>query len=143
MIEANSAARTQTSRVIKAPCKALYRAFTDPAALAVWLSPGEMTGKVHAFDARVGGGYRMSGLFTRPLESVHEGGVTTSVVRKAFYKPLMSQSFKDDLRIVYRDLERDTDTRLSLNIYLTRQLFLWLDIAYIIHEFNVVCIVWR
>jgi uncharacterized protein YndB with AHSA1/START domain len=78
MIEANSTARTRTASVIKAPCEALYRAFTDPAALAVWLSPGEMTGKVHAFDARVGGGYRMSGLFTRPLESVHEGGVTTS-----------------------------------------------------------------
>jgi Activator of Hsp90 ATPase homolog 1-like protein len=124
MADANSAASTRTSRVIKAPREALYRTFTDPAALAVWLSPGEMTGKVHAFDARVGGGYRMSGLFTRPLESVHEGGVTTSVVRKAFYKPLMSQSFKDDLRIVYRDLERDTYTRLSLKIYLTRRLFL-------------------
>jgi Activator of Hsp90 ATPase homolog 1-like protein len=123
-IEANSAARTRTSRVIKASRDALYHAFTDPAALAVWLSPGEMIGKVHAFDARVGGGYRVSGLFTRPLESVHEGGVTTSVVRKAFYKPLMSQSFKDDVRIVYRDLERDTYTRLSLNIYLTRRLFL-------------------
>jgi hypothetical protein len=66
----------------------------------------------------------MLGLFTQPLESVHEGGVTTSVVRKAFYKPLMSQSFNDDLSIVYRDLERDTYTRLSLNIYLTRRLFL-------------------
>jgi Activator of Hsp90 ATPase homolog 1-like protein len=124
MTDANSAASTRTSRVIKAPREALYRAFTDPAALAVWLSPGEMTGKVHAFDARLGGGSRMSGLFTRPLDSVHEGGVTTSVVRKAFYKPLMSQSFKDDLRIVYRDLARDTYTRLSLNIYLTRRLFL-------------------
>jgi Activator of Hsp90 ATPase homolog 1-like protein len=124
MIEANSAARTRTSRVIKAPCEALYRAFTDPAALAVWLSPGEMTGKAHAFDAHVGGGYRMSELFTRPLESVYEGGVTTSVVRKAFYKPLISQIFKDDLRLVYRDLERDTYTRLSLNIYLMRRLFL-------------------
>jgi Activator of Hsp90 ATPase homolog 1-like protein len=124
MIEANSAARTRTSSVIKAPREALYRAFTDPAALAVWLSPGEMTGKVHAFDARLGGGSRMSGLFTRPLDSVHEGGVTTSVVRKAFYKPLMSQSFKDDLRIVYRDLARDTYTQLSLNIYLTRRLVL-------------------
>jgi Activator of Hsp90 ATPase homolog 1-like protein len=124
MIEANSAARTRTSSVIKAPREALYRAFTDPAALAVWLSPGEMTGKVHAFDARLGGGSRMSGLFTRPLDSVHEGSVTTSVVRKAFYKPLMSQSFKDDLRIVYRDLARDTYTQLSLNIYLTRRLVL-------------------
>jgi Activator of Hsp90 ATPase homolog 1-like protein len=124
MIEANSAARTRTSSVIKAPREALYRAFTDPAALAVWLSPGEMTGKVHAFDARLGGGSRMSGLFTRPLDSVHEGGVTTSVVRKAFYKPLMSQSFKDDLSIVSRDLARDTYTQLSLNIYLTRRLVL-------------------
>src|SRR3989449_5095874 len=60
MTDANSAASTRTSRVIKAPREALYRAFTDPAALAVWLSPGEMTGKVHEFDARVGGGYRMS-----------------------------------------------------------------------------------
>ena len=38
-----SAASTRTSRLIKAPREALYRAFTDPAALAVWLAPGEMT----------------------------------------------------------------------------------------------------
>lgn len=58
--DANSSPRTRSSRVIKASREVLYRAFTDPAALAVWLSPGEMTGKVHEFDARVGGGYRMS-----------------------------------------------------------------------------------
>jgi uncharacterized protein YndB with AHSA1/START domain len=72
MTDANAAARTQTSRVIKAPRDALYRAFTDPQALAVWLSPGEMTGKVHAFDARVGGGYRMS-LFYPASEQVYRG----------------------------------------------------------------------
>jgi uncharacterized protein YndB with AHSA1/START domain len=72
MTEANSAARTRTSRVIQAPGDALYRAFTDPAALAVWLAPGEMTGKVHAFDARVGGGYRMS-LFYPASEQVYRG----------------------------------------------------------------------
>lgn len=60
MPDANSAASTRTSRLVKAPRDALYRAFTDPAALAVWLAPGEMTGTVHEFDARVGGGYRMS-----------------------------------------------------------------------------------
>ena len=38
----------------------LYRAFTDPAALAAWLAPGDMTGEVHRFDYRVGGGYQMS-----------------------------------------------------------------------------------
>ena len=72
MTEANSAAKTRTSRVIKAPRAALYRAFTDPAALAVRLAPGEMTGKVHAFDARVGGGYRMS-LFYPASEQVYRG----------------------------------------------------------------------
>ena len=72
MTEANSAARTQTSTVIKARRDALERAFTDPAALAVWLSPGEMTGKVHAFDARVGGGYRMS-LFYPASKPVYRG----------------------------------------------------------------------
>ncbi len=60
MTDAYAAASTRTSAVITAPREALYRAFTDPTALEVWLSPGEMTGKVHEFDGRVGGGYRMS-----------------------------------------------------------------------------------
>jgi len=72
MTDANSAASTRTSRVITASREALYRAFTDPAALVVWLSPGEMTGKVHEFDARVGGGYRMS-LFYPSSEQVYRG----------------------------------------------------------------------
>lgn len=72
MTDPNSAARTRTSRFIKAPREALYQAFTDPVALAVWLSPGEMTGKVHEFDPRVGGGYRMS-LFYPPSEQAHRG----------------------------------------------------------------------
>src|SRR6266852_2881173 len=67
-----SSATTRNSRVIKAPREALYRAFTDPAALAVWLAPGEMTGKIHGFDARVGGGYRMS-LFYPSSEQVYRG----------------------------------------------------------------------
>jgi hypothetical protein len=33
----------------------------------MWLSPGDMTGKVHEFEGRVGGGYRMS-LFYPPSE---------------------------------------------------------------------------
>lgn len=65
-------ASTRTSRVIKASREALYRAFTDPAALAVWLSPEGMTGKVHAFDGRVGGGYQMS-LFYASTEPAGRG----------------------------------------------------------------------
>jgi uncharacterized protein YndB with AHSA1/START domain len=47
-------------RVIRAPAERLYRAFLDPDAMAKWLPPHGFTGKVHAMDARVGGGYRMS-----------------------------------------------------------------------------------
>ncbi|MDQ2902466.1 MAG: SRPBCC family protein [Ktedonobacteraceae bacterium] len=60
MTDAHSRASTRNSKFIKAPREALYRAFTDPAALAVWLAPGDMTGEVHSFDDRVGGGYQMS-----------------------------------------------------------------------------------
>ena len=46
--------------VLRAPPERVYRAFLNPAAMAKWLPPGGFTGKVHAMDARVGGGYRMS-----------------------------------------------------------------------------------
>jgi uncharacterized protein YndB with AHSA1/START domain len=72
MTGAPSPACTRTSRVIKASREALYRAFIDPAALVVWLPPGEMTGEFYSFDARVGGGYRMS-LFYPPSEQVFRG----------------------------------------------------------------------
>jgi uncharacterized protein YndB with AHSA1/START domain len=60
MTDAHETASTRNSKFIKAPPEALYRAFTDPTALAVWLAPGDMTGEVHRFDYRVGGGYQMS-----------------------------------------------------------------------------------
>jgi uncharacterized protein YndB with AHSA1/START domain len=72
MADAPSPAFTRTSRVIKARREALYRAFTDPTALAVWLAPDEMTAKVHEFDGQVGGGYRMS-LFYPSSEPVYRG----------------------------------------------------------------------
>lgn len=60
MTNSNSRASTRNSKFIKATPETLYRAFTDPAALAVWFAPGDMTGKVHHFDLSVGGGYQMS-----------------------------------------------------------------------------------
>jgi uncharacterized protein YndB with AHSA1/START domain len=47
-------------RVLRAPPDRVYRAFTDPDAMAKWLPPNGYTGRVHAMDARVGGLYRMS-----------------------------------------------------------------------------------
>ena len=47
-------------RIIKAPPERVYRAFTDSAALAKWLSPDGFTCTVHHLDARTGGSFRMS-----------------------------------------------------------------------------------
>lgn len=63
---------TRTSRTIKAEPDALYHAFVDPEALIQWLPPGEMTGEIHHFDARIGGGYRMS-LFYPSSDRAHRG----------------------------------------------------------------------
>ncbi|MGH8447352.1 MAG: SRPBCC family protein [Solimonas sp.] len=47
-------------RVLRAPPARVYRAFIDADALVKWLPPHGFTAKVHHFDAKVGGGYRMS-----------------------------------------------------------------------------------
>src|SRR5262245_32891350 len=72
MNETRNGASTCTSHVIAAEPDAVYQAFMDPAALVAWLPPGEMTGRMHEFDARVGGGYRMS-LFYPSTERVARG----------------------------------------------------------------------
>ena len=51
---------TKNSKHIDASPEVLYKAFTDPKALEVWMAPGDMTGKIHAFDLREGGSYEMS-----------------------------------------------------------------------------------
>ena len=67
---------TRASRVINATPDEIYAAFMDPAALIAWLPPGEMTGKMHAFDARVSGGYRMSLLY--PANDLAPRGKTSA-----------------------------------------------------------------
>jgi len=47
-------------RVLSAPPERIYRAFLDAAALAKWLPPHGFTCKVHHFDGKVGGTYKMS-----------------------------------------------------------------------------------
>jgi uncharacterized protein YndB with AHSA1/START domain len=72
MTKVHAGAGTRTSRVIGAQPEELYAAFLDPTALVDWLPPEVMTGEIHEFDARVGGGYRMS-LFYAPDERAFRG----------------------------------------------------------------------
>ena len=47
-------------RVFKATPERLYKAFTNPDALAKWMPPHGFFAKVHSMDFKVGGKYRMS-----------------------------------------------------------------------------------
>lgn len=47
-------------RVLKAPVDRVYRAFLNPDALASWIPPFGFIAKVHEFDPKVGGTYKMS-----------------------------------------------------------------------------------
>ena len=47
-------------RVLRTKPERVYRAFLDPGALAKWLPPYGFTCTVHQFEAKVGGGFRMS-----------------------------------------------------------------------------------
>jgi uncharacterized protein YndB with AHSA1/START domain len=47
-------------RVLKTSPEKVYRAFTEPAAMAAWLPPYGFVCVVHSMDAKVGGTYRMS-----------------------------------------------------------------------------------
>lgn len=47
-------------RVFATTPEKVYRAFTEPDAMAKWLPPYGFTCTVHAFDAKVGGAFKMS-----------------------------------------------------------------------------------
>ena len=47
-------------RILRAPPERVYRAFLEPDAMSKWLPPNGFTGKVHHFEAKVGGSFKMS-----------------------------------------------------------------------------------
>lgn len=47
-------------RVIKASPEKIYKAFTDADALSAWLPPHGFVGKMHSYEPKVGGKFRMS-----------------------------------------------------------------------------------
>jgi uncharacterized protein YndB with AHSA1/START domain len=57
------------SRIIKAPRKTIYQAFLDPTALATWMAPDSMRLRVHAFEPRQGGRFRISLTYQNPEDA--------------------------------------------------------------------------
>lgn len=61
-------------RVLRAKPERVYRAFTDPDAMAKWLPPHGFTGRVHHLDAKVGGTFNMSFTNFNTMKSHSFGG---------------------------------------------------------------------
>ncbi|MCK0198950.1 SRPBCC family protein [Ancylobacter sp. 6x-1] len=68
-------------RVLKASPEKVYRAFVEPDALAKWLPPDGFVCTVHAFEAKVGGSFRMSFRNFTTGDSHAFGGTYTELVR--------------------------------------------------------------
>ncbi|TYT26448.1 SRPBCC family protein [Luteimonas viscosa] len=60
MSDSTTTGTVRLHRVLRAPPERVYRAFLDAGAMVKWLPPNGFTATMHAFDPRVGGGYRMS-----------------------------------------------------------------------------------
>jgi uncharacterized protein YndB with AHSA1/START domain len=83
--EAGQKRATSVSRIIKAPRRTIYQAFLDPEALVSWLPPDGMKGHIYTFDAREGGGYRMSLTYLGSDQSTRgKTSENTDVVRVRF-----------------------------------------------------------
>ena len=67
-------------RVFRAPPERIYRAFLDADAMVKWLPPHGFTGRVHHFDAKVGGSFKMSFTNLGTGKSETFGGMFTELV---------------------------------------------------------------
>jgi uncharacterized protein YndB with AHSA1/START domain len=60
---------TRLTHHVNAPRAAVYRALLDAQAVATWMVPDGMTSRVHTFDAREGGAFRISLTYDTPSGS--------------------------------------------------------------------------
>lgn len=67
---------TRVVRHVPAPPDAVYRILTDPDAVASWRVPAGMTARVHTFEAREGGSFRISLAYDDPSGAGKSGGHT-------------------------------------------------------------------
>lgn len=57
---------TRGARHVRAPRARVYAALLDPGAVQQWMVPDGMTSRIHSFDAREGGTFRISLTYDEP-----------------------------------------------------------------------------
>lgn len=77
---ADPGSRTRVVRRVNAPPNVVYRALLDGDAVQKWRVPAAMTSRVHEFDAREGGRFRVSLTYDAPT-----GGGKTSAQTDTYY----------------------------------------------------------
>lgn len=95
------AASTRLSQHVPAPRAAVYRALLDPVAIAAWMVPDGMTSQVHEFEAREGGGFRVSLTYESP-DAVGKSTAHTDTYHGVFVKLVPDE-------LVVQRLEFETD----------------------------------
>jgi len=90
---------TQVSHHVNAPRSAVYRALLDANAISTWRVPTGMTGFVHEFDAREGGGFRVSLTYADPA------GEGKSAAHADTYHGHFAELVPDELRVEVLEFE--------------------------------------
>ena len=67
---------TRISRHIRAPRRDVYRALLDPESVQQWMVPDQMTSRIHQFEAREGGTFRISLTYDIPTRAGKTTGHT-------------------------------------------------------------------
>jgi uncharacterized protein YndB with AHSA1/START domain len=123
-----SRATSRAVRTIRAPRERVYAAFLNPDDLAAWLPPAEMTGVIHGFDGRPGGGFEMSLFY--PEETAGSPGKTAAkedrvrlrfveltpparIVKAATFAA-DDPAFAGEMRITVTFVERDGATEVTM-----------------------------
>ena len=73
-------------RVFTASPEKVFRAFTNPHALAAWLPPYGFVGQVHSMDVKVGGTYKMSFINFSTGNGHSFGGEYLEIIPNEFLK---------------------------------------------------------
>ena len=88
---------------LAAPREVVYRACLDPEALAAWRAPDNMTGRMHAFDPRPGGRYRMSLTYQDPAGSPGKSSHDTDTFEGRFVELVANEKIVEVVRFDAQD----------------------------------------
>ena len=93
---------TELSRVVAAPPAAVYRALLDPDAVAEWRVPAGMRARVHEFEPREGGKFRVS-LTYRAAGDTGKSGAHTDTYHGHFVRLVPDQQVVEDIEFETSD----------------------------------------